>query len=234
METLFSQTNNFRPECQSVEERDRFLSDLVKDKKANVHLLEEAGLFALENRQWLLAGNIFSSLLERRNKVLDIVGLGKAFCGQSHLDLAEKHYLSALDKITEPCLLLFIVYKSLGEIHVLKKNFRQAEEYYNKASTLNPYCQNLIFHRAMMYLKERNYKEAEEKFQTFIKSNLDSSEAWLGLALTRKALGDEPLALACLNRSLDFDPENFRALSLKKRWQPSLQEMFSCSLNFLA
>ena len=234
METVFNKIDYFKPEYQSKEEWDRFLSDLIKNKQANVRLLEEASLFALENRQWLLAENIFSSLLERRNRVLYLVGLGSAFCGQSRLDSAEEHYLSALDKITEPCFLLFIVYKSLGEIHLLKKNFRQAEEYYNKASTLNPHCQNLILHRAMMYLKEKNYKEAKEHFQTFIKSNLDSAKAWLGLALTRKALGDKLLALACLNRSLDFDPENFRALNLKKQWQPSLSEILSGSLNFLA
>lgn len=224
----------FSHESCSKERQDHFLSHLIKNKQADIQLLELAAFLALKNKKWLSAEDIFSSLLERRSKVSDWVGLGKALCQQSRLDSAEECYLTALDKITEPCSLLFIIYKSLGEIQLLKKNFHQAEEYYNKASTLKPNCQNLIFHRAMMYLKEKNYKKAEEYFQTFIKSHLDSAKAWLGLALTRKALGDESLALACLKRSLDFDPENPRALSLEKQWQPSLSEMFSHSLGFSA
>ena len=230
----FNQESFVKHEPQAKERRDHFVSGLIKTKQADTRLLELAGFLALENKQWLSAENIFSSLLERRNKVLDWVGLGKALCKQSHLDSAEECYLTALDKITEPCSLLFIIYKSLGEIHLLKRNFYQAEEYYNKASTLNPHCQNLIFQRAMLYLKEKNYKKAEKHFQTFIKFHLDSAKAWLGLALVRKALGDESLALACLERSLDFDPENSRALSLKRKWQPSLSEMFSHSLSFSA
>ena len=215
-------------------ERDRFLSDLMKNKKANVRLLEWGGVLALENEQWERAENIFSALLERRTKTLDLLGLARALCKQSRLDEAEECYLELLNKITQPCSLLFVVYQSLGEIHLLKEDFLMAEEYYNKASTLNPHCTNLIFHRAMMYLKEKNYKEAEKHFQNFIKAHFNDPKAWLGLALTRKALGDEELALACLNRCLDFDPQNPKALMLKKHWRPSLAEWLSNSLNFSA
>ena len=131
----------------------------------------------------------------------------------------------------------------MGEIYLLKNNFPMAEEYYNKASTLNPSCMSLIFHRAILYLKDKNYIEAEKHFQTFVQSHLDSAKAWLGLALTRKALGDEELALACLKRSLDTDPQNSRALELKKQWlfsdffqkTPSPpNKLFSSSLSFAA
>ena len=234
MET-FNQTNHLTDrEVQSQKQKSCLLSNT--NNQTNIHLLEWSGCFALENKQWLLAENIFSSLLKKRNKVLDLIGLAKSLCGQSRLDSAEKYYLLALDNITEPCFLLFTTYKSLGEIHLLKKNFHQAEEYYNKASTLNPHCQNLIFHRAMMYLKEKNYRESEKCFQLFIKSNLDSEKAWLGLALTRKALGDEELALACLNRSLDCNPKNAKTLNLKNQWQqpPFPSETLLDSLNFSA
>ena len=221
-------------ELQSPSERLRFLSDLVKNKKVNARILEWAGFLALENEQWPIAESIFSSLLERRNKVMDLVGLAKALRKQSRLDESEECYLAALEKINEPCSLLFIVYKALGEIYLLKNNFPMAEEYYNKASTLNPSCKSLIFHRAMMYLKEKNYTEAEKNFQIFIQSHLDSAKAWLGLALVRKALGDEELALACLKRSLDLDPQNPKALNLKQQWCKSLSDLFSNSLCFTA
>ena len=234
MEQLFNPTDPWELKSQPKQERIRFLSDLIKNKQANARILEWAGFLALENKQWLMAENIFSSLLERRNKAFDLVGLAKALRKQSRLDEAKECYLAALDKITEPCSLLFIVYKALGEICLLKSDFPMAEEYYNKASTLNPTCTSLIFHRAMMYLKEKNYIEAEKNFQIFIQSHFSSAKAWLGLALTRKALGDEELALACLDRSLDIHPQNPRALSLKKQWCPSLSEIFSNSLSFAA
>lgn len=216
------------------EEKLQFLSDLVKNSQADERILEWAGFVALENKQWSMAEDIFSSLLERRSKVLDLIGLAKALRKQSRLDESEECYLAALDKINEPCSLLFIVYKALGEIYLLNENFPMAEEYYNKASTLNPSCTGLIFHRAMMYLKEKNYVEAEKSFQTFVRSNLNSAKAWMGLALVRKALGDGELAMACLKRSLDIEPQNLKALNLKKQWSPSVFQMFSNSLDFSA
>ena len=219
MEEFNNKIDSTEFHSQSKEARIRFLSDLIQNKNTSSRVLEWAGFLALENEQWLIAENIFSSLLERRKKIIDLVGLAKALFKQSRFDEAEECYLAAIDKITEPCSLLFIVYKSLGEIQLLKKNFSMAEEYYNKASTLNPHCENLTFDRAMMYLKEKNYKEAEYNFQTFIKSNLSSTKAWLGLALVRKALGDEELALSCLQRCLDFDSNNYKALNLKQQWQ---------------
>lgn len=203
------------------------------DKSNKIHLLEHLGLLALKDKQSLLAEDIFSALLKKRNAVTDLVGLGQALYQQSRLNLAEEYYLSALEKIKSPCILLFIVYRALGDIHVLKKNFCQAEEYYNKASTLNPFCQNLIFHRGMMHLKEKNHHLAKKHFQVFLKTNPQSAKAWLGLALVRKALRDEELALACLHRSLDFDPENQQALDTKKRWDIGLQ-MLSSNLKFTA
>lgn len=232
--------NNPELESRSQLEQIRFLSDLTKDKQADERILEWAGFLALENKQWKMAESLFSSLLERRDKVLDLAGLGKALRKQSRLEEAEECYLAALDKITEPCSLLFIIYKALGEIYLLKNDFPMAEEYYNKASTLNPSCGSLVFHRAILQLKEKNYREAEKNFQIFIKSHLNHVRAWLGLALARKALGDEELALACLKRSLDFDPDNTRALTLKKKWQApffsseSLSQKLSNSLNFSA
>ncbi len=220
----------------------RLLSSLISDSHANVRILEWAGFVALENKQWVIAENVFSSLLERRNKPLDLIGLAKALKKQSRLDEAEECYLAALERIAEPCALLFIAYKALGEMYLLKSNFPMAEEFCNKASTLNPSCQSLIFYRAILRLKEKNYIEAEKHFQKFVQTDLNSAKAWLGLALTRKALGDEDMALACLYRSLDIDPQYSRALELKKRWlfsnfsltPPSSKKWLLSSLSFSA
>ena len=230
----FSQADAVDFKAQNEQEPAHFLSSLIKDEKLDERVLEWAGFLALENKQWQIAENVFSVLLERRDKTLDFLGLAKSLRKQLRLEEAEECYLTALDKITEPCNLLFIVYKALGEIYLLKDDFSMAEEYYNKASTLNPSCLSLVFHRAMIHLKERNYEESERDFQTFIHSYPVSEKAWLGLALARKALGDAELALASLNRVLDINPENQKALQLKKQWCPSVSEIFSDSFCFSA
>ena len=211
-----------------------FLMDFTQNDKVTPRLLEWAGFLALENKLWSAAETIFASLLERRDKVLDLLGLAKALRMQSRLTEAEECYLVSLDKITQACSLLFIVYKALGEISVLKNNFYQAEEYYNKASALNPNCKNLIFYRAMMYLKEKNYPSAERCFKEYLKFNSNSQKVWLGLAIARKALGEEKLAWSCLEKCLDIEPQNSQALKLKKSWQKSVFDNILNSLNFSA
>ena len=208
----------------SKKEREDVLSSLMGEPSASSRLLEWGAVLALENQEWKTAEKLFASLLERRKKLLDWLGLGKALFQQSRYNEAEECYLEAVDQIKKPGPILLQLYISLGEIYVLKEDFLMAEEYYNKASVLEPHSKTLLFHRAMMYLKEKNYKLSEKYFQTFLLTHPKHQKAWLGLALSRKALGEPDLALACLKRCLDFDSKNQIALNLQKRWSPSVLE----------
>ena len=222
MNQNFHQKKYFTDFSHSKEERGHILSTLMKDSLAPDRLLEWGAVLALENKEWKKAEKLFSSLLERRKKILDWLGLAKALFKQSRYDEAGECYLEAVNQIKEPSPLLLRLYKSLAEVYLLKEDFLMAEEYCNKASTLDPHCKTLLLHRAMMYLKEKNYESAEKYFQKFLIDYSTHSKAWLGLALSRKALGDRELALACLKRCLDFDPENQMASKLKEKWSPSL------------
>lgn len=190
-------------------------------------LLEWAGLLALENKEWSLAESVFALLLEQRDKALDLVGLAKSLRQQNRLKEAEECYLESLDKIKTPCSLLFTVYKALGEIYLLKNDLSQAEEFYNKAGTIQPACKSLVFSRAMIFLKEKNYKQAESFFIKYLKSHPLSEKAWLGAALSRKSLDDSELAWASLKKCFDLNPKNSQALKLEKKWKekerPSLK-----------
>ena len=230
MERILSSVKPFNTSCPK--ETSDFLLELTQSDKATPRLLEWAGFLALENELWPMAENIFAYLLERRDKTLDLLGLAQALKMQSRLNEAEDCYLACLDKITQVCSLLFVVYKALGEICLLKNNLYQAEEYYNKASVLNPHSSSLVFYRAMVYFKEKNYKLAEKYFKNYLLFNLHSAKAWLGLALARKSLGDTELAWACLKKCLDMDPENAQALKVKKQWSQSIFDSSLSSLSF--
>lgn len=234
MEKLLNLTQRQSFNKTNQRETAEFLIEFIQNDKVTARLLEWAGFLALENKIWKVAEVIFASLLERRSKVLDLLGLAKSLRMQFRFNEAEECYLAGLDKINQACPLLSFVYKALGEISLLRNDFYQAEEYYNKASVLSPGCPNLIFYRAMMYLKEKNYKLAEKHFKDFLKYNMKSAKVWLGLAIARKALKKEELAWPCLEKSLDLEPQNQQALKLKNRWKKSILKNISSSLSFVA
>ena len=199
-------------------ERAALLLNLLNDKRADERLLEWGGRLALENENWKIAERIFACLLERRRKAEDLTGLGQALFRQKRLEEAEECFLAALNCITAPCPLLFIVYTNLGHICLRSNNLETAEEYYNKAHTLNPHSPSLQFHKARLHLKTKDFKAAETGFKNFLQKEPDSPNAWLGLALSRKGLKEQVLALACLEQCLDLDPENKPAKQFKNQW----------------
>ena len=203
---------------QLKKERTQFLSSLLNDGEASERLLEWGGRLALENENWNIAESLFASLLERRRNAEDLAGLGQALLQQNRLEEAEECLLDALNYIREPCPLLFIVQKNLGYICLLNQNLAMAEEYYNKAYTLNPQSSSLQFHRAYLHLKQGEYKSAENGFKNFLQNQPNNPKAWLGLALSRKALKKWRMAEACLLQCLDLDPQNKQALQLKDQW----------------
>ena len=196
-----------------------FLRHLIHEKEADERILNWVGLIALENKEWKMAEEIFACLLERRDKVTDLVGLGKALQNLGHFKEAEECLLEASYKIKEPCMMLYTVHKALGDLFTVQEDYPMAEEHYNKAGAITPKSSNLLFCRAMMYLKEKNYRLAEKRFKAYLKDNLDSIQAWLGLAISRKALGEVELGEACLKKCLDLEPKNTQALKLHQKWQ---------------
>ena len=196
----------------------QILLQLVESKEANNHILEWGGRLALENKAWSLGERIFSSLLERRKKTEDLMGLAQALLHQKRMKEAEECLLEALNYIKEPCLTLFLIYKNLGDIYLLSKDLELAEEYYNKAYTINPHSSSLQFQIAYLKLKSKNFLSAEASFKKLIKNHPHCSKFWLGLALSRRHLNESQLALACLYRCLDLDPHNSFAINLQKKW----------------
>lgn len=211
-----------------------FLSYLINEDWVDDRLLEWGGRIALEENQWAIGEEIFSCLLERRSKPEDLVSLAHCLARQGRYEEGEECLLEALVRISDPSLLLFCIYKNLGDISLLKRNFPLSEEYYNKAYTIRPVSVSLQFQRGILSLKQKNHKTAIRHFIRVLNCQPDHDKAWLGLAVSRKALGDEELAGACLLRSLDFNPQNRTALELKHKWQKPFCFALPLSLNFSA
>ena len=209
-----------------------FLKRLVEDDQADERMIFWGGKIALENDNWTLAENLFSSLLERQLKPRYLVGLAQALFKQSRYKEAEDCLIEAVNKVLEPCHLLFVIYKNLGDLYLITRNFSMSEEFYNKAYTLSPQSLSLKFRRAISSLRQKQYSLAEKQFQEILANEPHSTKAWMGLALTRKALKESELAKACLYRCLDFDPRNQRALQLKEQWSVELSTPFTHQFTF--
>ena len=207
-----------------MENSSDFLSCLINEEWVDNRLLELGGRIAIEEKQWAPAEEIFSCLLERRKKPEDLVSLAHCLVRQDRLKEGEECLLEALNSIREPSLLLFCVYKNLGDIALLRKNFPLAEEFYNKAHTISPDSRSLQLHKAVLSLKQKDFKTASERFKKLLVQDSENAKAWIGLAVSRKALQEEELAKACLSRALDFQPKNKEALHLKEEWENPLKK----------
>ena len=214
------------------EKQTLFLKRLVEDDQADERMIFWGGKIALENNNWNLAENLFSSLLERQLKPRYLVGLAQALSKQSRYKDAEDCLIEAVSKVLEPCHLLFIIYKNLGDLYLTTENFSMSEEFYNKAYTLSPQSLSLKFHKAVSSLRQKQYSLAEKQFQEILVNEPHHARAWMGLALTRRALKESELAEACLYRCLDFDPRNQRALQLKKQWSSGFSTPFAHQFTF--
>jgi len=215
----FSMSDFQNTDLMSKGRQEILLRNLLADEKADNRLLEWGGRLALENHHWDIAEEIFSCLLERRKNPTDLFCLGESLLNQFRLKEAEECFVESLHQILEPCTLLFKINKYLGQIYLRYKNYPMAEEYYNKAFTLNPHSLSLQFHRALLKLKEKKYKESETLFESIVSKSPESAEAWLGLAINRYFLGDEEIALGCLDRCLDVNPHHVKAFELKQKWK---------------
>ena len=114
----------------------------------------------------------------------------------------------------------------------MKENFPLTEEYYNRAYTIQPHSLSLQFHKGILNLKQKKGEAAAKHFIKLLDNQPEHEKAWMGLALSRKILGDEELAEACLLRCLDIKPNNAAAIKLKEKWTKPFLKPISISFHF--
>lgn len=198
------------------------LEALLNDETVNDRLLAWCGYLCLENHYWELAESFFSCLSERRKKSTDFFYLAQALLNQKRYQEAEECLLEFIYQVQKPCLMLFRAYKNLGQIAMLMESYLTAEEYYNKAYSIDKDSASLLFQRSILKIKQKDYEQAEKFIQHLLCKNPGMAKAWLSLAVIRHTLKDEEMATSCLNRCLDLDPQNSKALYLQQRWDTNI------------
>jgi len=131
---------------------------------------------------------------------------------------ARKIYEEVLIGLTDSHQALFGIYKNLGNILVRSGDFDGAEEWYNKAFTIEPRSDVLMVNYGTLELHREDLNSAIDRFRQAVEINSENDKAWVGLAIVHRNMGDLALSVANLERALDINPKNKTALHLLAEW----------------
>lgn len=127
-------------------------------------------------------------------------------------------YRDVLKNVVSDEALLFDIYKNVGNIHVRAGDYEAAEEYYDKAYTLQPESHVLLVNYGTLEIQRGSWDNAVMRFRRAVEINPSSDRAWVGLAMVHRTMGDLELAKANLERALDINGGNRTALRLIVDW----------------
>lgn len=127
-------------------------------------------------------------------------------------------YFEALSVLTEENEDLFELYKNMGNIFVRQGDFDGAEEYYNKAYTVNTQSDVLLVNFGTLEVQRNDFDKSLYCFRKAVEINPENDKAWVGLAMVHNQFGDVELAWANLETAMDINPQNRTAAHLAANW----------------
>ncbi|ASD64839.1 tetratricopeptide repeat protein [Bdellovibrio bacteriovorus] len=127
-------------------------------------------------------------------------------------------YFEALAVLTDETGTLFETYKNMGNIFVRQGDFDGAEEYYNKAYTMNPQSDVLLVNFGTLEVQRGDYDKSLYCFRKAVEINPENDKAWVGLAMVHSQFGDMELAWANIETAIDINPQNRTAVHLAANW----------------
>ncbi|MGZ3769186.1 MAG: tetratricopeptide repeat protein [Bdellovibrio sp.] len=127
-------------------------------------------------------------------------------------------YYEALAVLTEENAHLFELYKNMGNIFVRRGDYDGAEEYYNKAYTMNPQSDVLLVNFGTLEVQRSDFDKSLYCFRKAVEINPDNDKAWVGLAMVHNQFTDSDLAWANIETALDINPKNRTAVHLSANW----------------
>jgi tetratricopeptide (TPR) repeat protein len=156
---------------------------------------------------------------------------------QSKDSEALSYYFEALSLLKQESIHLFELYKNIGNIHLRQGDFEGAEEYYNKAYTLNSTSDVLLVNLGTLEIQKGNHDKAELCFKSALDQNSKNDRAWVGLALIYHYKSDFDLAWANVLQALEINPKNRTAVDMIGQWAfvvKRLDELAQALENYLS
>ena len=141
---------------------------------------------------------------------------GKAFYRKDNDEKALEAFKQALSldpELAEAHFRIGLTYDALGDVHQAEESYKKAVAAYKKyfAKEENEKDAEAHYNLAQTYAGLHLYGEAVREYRQATRLKDDDADIYydLGLALTRLAQYDE--AVAAFEKSLEIDPENYRA-----------------------
>ncbi len=99
-------------------------------------------------------------------------------------------------------------YELLGEAYRKNKQVELAENYYFKATAINPRATQSWLGRGKLALQRGEYQVAVLSFETYLRINRKDSETWRLLGTSYKEMNNFLSAIDSYNEAIELDPTN--------------------------
>ena len=133
-------------------------------------------------------------------------------------EMALASYREAMKFVISDPKRLFEIYKNVGNIYVRAGDYELAEDFYNKAYTIDAQSDLLMVNYGTLEIQRENLGAAVERFRAAVAINSNNDKAWVGLALVHRQMGDLELAWANVQRALDINMTNRTAIRMVVEW----------------
>ena len=160
----------------------------------------------------------FRALAKTERKLEAQILIAETFYLNENDAMALAGYRDVLKQVVGDQKALFEIYKNVGNIHVRAGDFDAAEEFYNKAYTIQPESDVLMVNYGTLEIQREALPEAVQRFRRSVEINKDNDKGWVGLSLVHRQMGDHDLAWANVQRALDINKRNRTALRLVVDW----------------
>lgn len=133
-------------------------------------------------------------------------------------DEAYTSYVVAIESQLPDGHALFNSYKNLGNILIMRGDLKGAEQYYQKAFTLNPDSDVLMVNLGSLEIQKGDLNKAVDMFRAAVALNDANDKAWVGLSLIHREFSDVELSWANLEKALDINSTNESAIRMVCEW----------------
>jgi Tfp pilus assembly protein PilF len=180
--------------------------------------LKRLAICLTTEKQLPLKTKVFEALVKNDLCFENMARLGHCLYQQNQDEKAKQTYMEAMGLMTGESTELFEVFKNLGNIAMREGDFEGAEEYYNKAFTIDAKSDVLHINLGTLALQQQEQDLAVTRFRTALEINPRNDKAWVGLALVHNEMGDHVLSRANLENALDINSRNRTAVHLAASW----------------
>lgn len=166
---------------------------------------------------------IITAICRVRPSFVNHLRVAQNFYDQGEFESGRAELEAAFFFPTEDSELLFNAHKLFGNIALQRADFESAEEFYNKAFSLNPNSATLLVNLGTLEVQRLDWLQAQDRFETAIdvageKEKVVKAKALVGLYLVSRDGGIIPENVELLHEALRLDPAQRTAVHLLCLW----------------